>query len=141
MNRYMALDVGDRTIGVAISDPLFIMAQGHSTIFRETLEKDLDSLKEIITKENIIKIIIGLPKNMNNSIGPQGEKVLTFVNDLKNFLLENKLDIEIIMQDERLTTVSAERVLIEGNMSRKKRKQVIDKVAATYILQSYLDRK
>lgn len=61
MNRYMALDVGDRTIGVAISDPLFIMAQGHSTIFRETLEKDLDSLKEIITKENIIKIIIGLP--------------------------------------------------------------------------------
>ena len=135
MNRYMALDVGDRTIGVAISDPLFIMAQGHSTIFRETLEKDLDSLKEIITKENIIKIIIGL------SIGPQGEKVLTFVNDLKNFLLENKLDIEIIMQDERLTTVSAERILIEGNMSRKKRKQVIDKVAATYILQSYLDRK
>ena len=141
MNRYMALDVGDRTIGVAISDPLFIMAQGHSTIFRETLEKDLDSLKEIITKENIIKIIIGLPKNMNNSIGLQGEKVLTFVNDLKNFLLENKLDIEIIMQDERLTTVSAERILIEGNMSRKKRKQVIDKVAATYILQSYLDRK
>jgi len=141
MNRYMALDVGDRTIGVAISDPLFIMAQGHSTIFRETLEKDLDSLKEIITKENIIKIIIGLPKNMNSSIGPQGEKVLTFVNDLKNFLLENKLDIEIIMQDERLTTVSAERILIEGNMSRKKRKQVIDKVAATYILQSYLDRK
>ena len=141
MNRYMALDVGDRTIGVAISDPLFIMAQGHSTIFRETLEKDLDSLKEIITKENIIKIIIGLPKNMNNSIGPQCEKVLTFVNDLKNFLLENKLDIEIIMQDERLTTVSAERILIEGNMSRKKRKQVIDKVAATYILQSYLDRK
>ena len=134
MNRYMALDVGDRTIGVAISDPLFIMAQGHSTIFR-------DSLKEIISKENIIKIIIGLPKNMNNSIGPQGEKVLTFVNDLKNFLLENKLDIEIIMQDERLTTVSAERILIEGNMSRKKRKQVIDKVAATYILQSYLDRK
>ncbi len=141
MNRYMALDVGDRTIGVAISDPLFIMAQGHSTIFRETLEKDLDSLKEIITKENIIKIIIGLPKNMNNSIGLQGEKVLTFVNDLKNFLLENKLDIEIVMQDERLTTVSAERILIEGNMSRKKRKQVIDKVAATYILQSYLDRK
>ena len=141
MNRYMALDVGDRTIGIAVSDPLFIMAEGHSTIFRESLEKDLDSLKEIIIKENIIKIVVGLPKNMNNTIGPQGEKVLTFVEDLKNYLLENDFDIEIVMQDERLTTVSAERILIEGNMSRKKRKKVIDKVAATYILQGYLDRK
>ncbi len=141
MNRYMALDVGDRTIGIAVSDPLFIMAEGHSTIFRESLEKDLDSLKEIIIKENIIKIVVGLPKNMNNTIGPQGGKVLTFVEDLKNYLLENDFDIEIVMQDERLTTVSAERILIEGNMSRKKRKKVIDKVAATYILQGYLDRK
>lgn len=141
MNRYMALDVGDRTIGVAISDPLFIMAEGHSTIFRESIEKDLESLKKIIISENIIKIVVGLPKNMNNTIGPQGEKVLTFVEDLKNNLLENDFDIEIVMQDERLTTVSAERILIEGNMSRKKRKKVIDKVAATYILQGYLDRK
>lgn len=141
MNRYMALDVGDRTIGVAISDPLFIMAEGHSTIFRESIEKDLESLKKIIISENIIKIVVGLPKNMNNTIGPQGEKVLTFVEDLKNYLLENDFDIEIVMQDERLTTVSAERILIEGNMSRKKRKKVIDKVAATYILQGYLDRK
>lgn len=141
MNRYMALDVGDRTIGVAISDPLFIMAEGHSTIFRESLEKDLDSLKDIIIKEDIVKIVVGLPKNMNNTIGPQGEKVLSFVEELKNFLKENNFDIEIVMQDERLTTVSAERILIEGNMSRKKRKKVIDKVAATYILQGYLDRK
>ena len=141
MNRYMALDVGDRTIGIAVSDPLFIMAEGHSTIFRESLEKDLDSLKEIIIKENIIKIVVGLPKNMNNTVGPQGEKVLNFVDDLKKYLLENNFDIEIVLQDERLTTVSAERILIEGNMSRKKRKKVIDKVAATYILQSYLDRK
>ena len=125
MNRYMALDVGDRTIGVAISDPLFIMAEGHSTIFRESLEKDLDSLKDIIIKEDIIKIVVGLPKNMNNTIGPQGEKVLSFVEELKNFLKENNFDIEIVMQDERLTTVSAERILIEGNMSRKKRKKVI----------------
>ena len=141
MDRYMALDVGDRTIGVAISDPLFIMAEGHSTIFREFIEKDLESLKNIIIKENIIKIVVGLPKNLNNTIGPQGEKVLAFVDELKNFLKENSFNIEIIMQDERLTTVSAERILIEGNMSRKKRKKVIDKVAATYILQSYLDRK
>ena len=141
MNRYMALDVGDRTIGVAISDPLFIMAEGHSTIFRESIEKDFDILKDIIIKQNIIKIIIGLHKNMNNTIGPQGEKVLSFVESLKEFLKENSFNIEIIMQDERLTTVSAERILIEGNMSRKKRKKVIDKVAATYILQSYLDKK
>ena len=141
MNRYMALDVGDRTIGVAVSDPLFIMAEGYSTIFRESIEQDLESLKNIIVKENIIKVVVGLPKNMNNTIGPQGEKVLAFVDELKNFLKENSFNIEIIMQDERLTTVSAERILIEGNMSRKKRKKVIDKVAATYILQSYLDRK
>ncbi|BFT66365.1 MULTISPECIES: Holliday junction resolvase RuvX [Parvimonas] len=141
MNRYMALDVGDRTIGVAISDPLFIMASGHSTIFRENLEKDLEILKDIIVKESIIKIVVGLPKNMNNTVGPQGEKVLSFVEDLKIFLKDNNFEIEIVMQDERLTTVSAERILIEGNMSRKNRKKVIDKVAATYILQSYLDRK
>lgn len=141
MNRYMALDVGDRTIGVAVSDPLFIMAEGYSTIFRESIEKDLESLKNIIVKENIIKVVVGLPKNMNNTIGSQGEKVLTFVDELKDFLVKNSFDIEIVMQDERLTTVSAERILIEGNMSRKKRKKVIDKVAATYILQSYLDRK
>ncbi|WP_288980427.1 Holliday junction resolvase RuvX [uncultured Parvimonas sp.] len=141
MNRYMALDVGDRTIGVAISDPLFIMASGHSTIFRENIEKDLEILKDIIVKESIIKIVVGLPKNMNNTVGPQGEKVLSFVEDLKIFLKDNNFEIEIVMQDERLTTVSAERILIEGNMSRKNRKKVIDKVAATYILQSYLDRK
>lgn len=141
MNRYMALDVGDRTIGVAVSDPLFIMAEGYSTIFRESIEKDLESLKNIIVKENIIKVVVGLPKNMNNTIGPQSEKVLSFVDELKDFLVKNSFDIEIVMQDERLTTVSAERILIEGNMSRKKRKKVIDKVAATYVLQSYLDRK
>ena len=141
MNRYMALDVGDRTIGVAVSDPLFIMAEGYSTIFRESIEKDLESLENIIVKENIIKVVVGLPKNMNNTIGPQSEKVLSFVDELKDFLVKNSFDIEIVMQDERLTTVSAERILIEGNMSRKKRKKVIDKVAATYILQSYLDRK
>lgn len=141
MNRYMALDVGDKTIGVAVSDPLFIMAQGYTTIFREEISKDFEELKKIIEKESISKIVIGFPKNMNNTVGPQGEKVLAFVEDFKVFLVENNFDIEIVMQDERLTTVSAQRVLIEGNMSRKKRKKVIDKVAATYILQSFLDRR
>lgn len=134
MERFMGLDVGDKTIGVAISDPFFITAQGHSTIIRTGIKKDIQKLKDIIEENEITKIIVGLPKNMNNSIGPQGEKVLNFVNRLKK-----ELDNEIILQDERLTTISAERILIEGNVSRKNRKKVIDKVASTYILQSYLD--
>lgn len=134
MERYMGLDVGDKTIGVAISDPFFITAQGYNTIFRVNQKKDLNEIIDIIEEQNIIKIIIGLPKNMNNTIGPQGEKVLKFAEKLSS-----KTKIDIIFQDERLTTVSAERVLIEGNVSRKKRKKLIDKVAATYILQSYLD--
>ena len=134
MERYMGLDVGDKTIGIAISDPFFITAQGYSTIFRENQKKDINEILDIIKEQNITRIIVGLPKNMNNTIGPQGEKVLKFSEKLSN-----KSKIDIIFQDERLTTVSAERVLIEGNVSRKKRKKLIDKVAATYILQSYLD--
>ncbi|MEJ8751012.1 Holliday junction resolvase RuvX [Lagierella sp. ICN-221743] len=134
MERFMGLDVGDKTIGVAISDPFFITAQGHSTIIRTGIKKDIQRLKEIIEENNVSKIVVGLPKNMNNSIGPQGEKVLDFVSRMKK-----ELNNEIILQDERLTTVSAERILIEGNVSRKNRKKVIDKVASTYILQSYLD--
>lgn len=131
----MGLDVGDKTIGVAISDPLLITAQGLMTIRRESYKKDIDSLIEIINKYNIRKIVVGIPKNMNNTIGPQGEKVLDFVDKLKN-----KVNIDIVLEDERLTTVQAEKLLIKSDVKRKNRKKVIDKVAATYILQSYLDR-
>lgn len=136
MERIMGLDVGDKTIGVAISDPLFLTAQGLETIRRESNKKDIDHLKRIIYEYNITKIVVGIPKNMDNTIGPQGEKVLKFVDKVKK-----KINSEIVFQDERLTTVSAERILIEGDISRKKRKKIIDKVAATYILQSYLDIK
>ncbi|MCF6465661.1 Holliday junction resolvase RuvX [Clostridium sp. Cult2] len=136
MERIMGLDVGDKTIGVAISDPLLFTAQGLKTIERESNKKDIKGIEDIIEEFNITKIVVGLPKNMNNTIGPQGKKVLDFVDKLKR-----KISIEIILQDERLTTVSAERILIEGDVSRKNRKKVIDKVAATYILQNYLDRK
>jgi len=131
----MGLDVGDKTIGVAISDPLLITAQSLMTIRRESYKKDIDSLIEIINKYNIRKIVVGIPKNMNNTIGPQGEKVLDFVDKLKN-----KVNIDIVLEDERLTTVQAEKLLIKSDVKRKNRKKVIDKVAATYILQSYLDR-
>ena len=135
MERIMGLDVGDKTIGVAISDPLMLTAQGLKTIRRESIKKDINEIKTIIEEYNINKIIIGFPKNMNNTIGPQGKKVLDFVEKLKN-----RVDVEITLEDERLSTVAAERILIDGDVSRKKRKNVIDTVAATYILQTYLDR-
>lgn len=135
MKRILGLDVGDKTIGVAVSDPLFLTAQGLKTIKREGICEDLKELEMLIEKYDVFKIVVGLPKNMNNTIGLQAEKVLKFVEEIKE-----KLDVEVILEDERLTTVAAEKILINGDVSRKKRKKVIDKVAATYILQSYLDR-
>lgn len=135
MKRILGLDVGDKTIGVAVSDLLGLTAQGITTIKRKGLKNDFDELDNIIKEYNIDKAVIGLPKNMNNTIGPQGEKVLKFVEYFKE-----RFNIEVVLEDERLTTISAERALIESDMSRKKRKKIIDKVAATYILQLYLDK-
>lgn len=135
MDRILGLDVGNKTIGVAVSDPFFLTAQGLKTIKRSNIKKDMEELKLIIQEQNIIKIVVGFPKNMNNTVGPQGEKVLLFVKKMKK-----ELDVEIVLEDERLTTVSAEKMLISGNVRREKRKEIIDKVAAVYILQIYLDR-
>ncbi|MBS4535371.1 Holliday junction resolvase RuvX [Clostridium sp. D2Q-14] len=134
MQRLLGLDVGDKTIGIAVSDPLGLTAQGIKTIRRTSIKKDIKEIIEIIEEYNIVKLIVGLPKNMNNTLGPQGEKVFKFVERLKE-----KKQIEIIYQDERLTTVSAQKTLIEADMSRSKRKKVVDKLAAVYILQTYLD--
>ena len=134
MERYIGLDVGDRTIGVAISDPFLLTAQSLMTIKRKSKIEDIEIINGIIKEKEVSKIIVGLPKNMNNTIGPQAKKVKTFVKELRK---HTDLDIEYV--DERLTTVSATRVLIEQNVSRKKRKDVIDSVATTYILQTYLD--
>ncbi|MDU2499845.1 Holliday junction resolvase RuvX [Finegoldia sp. BIOML-A2] len=134
MERYIGLDVGDRTIGIAISDPFLLTAQSLMTINRKSKIEDIEIINDIIKEKEVSKIIVGLPKNMNNTIGPQAKKVKTFVKELRK---HTDLDIEYV--DERLTTVSATRVLIEQNVSRKKRKDVIDSVAATYILQTYLD--
>lgn len=136
MERVMGLDIGDKTIGIAISDPLLITAQGLETVRRKNLGEDMNRLSTLIEEYNISKMVVGLPKNMNNTIGPQGEKVLDFVDRLK----ERFDDLDIVLEDERLTTKAAERMLIEGDVSRKGRKKIIDKVAATYILQTYLDR-
>ena len=134
--RIMGLDVGEKTIGVAISDALGWTAQGLETIKRTSLKEDIVKLKEIISRWEVSRIVIGLPKNMNGSMGPQGEKVIEFAKQLKE-----KTSVDVVLWDERLTTVAAERLLIEADVSRAKRKKVIDKLAATYILQGYLDRK
>lgn len=133
--RTMGLDVGDATIGVAASDELGMMAHGITTIRRTKLENDLDSLKKIIIEKNIKRIVVGLPKNMNNTIGPRGQISIDFAELLK----ERFPDAEVVMWDERLTTSAAERVLLEADISRKKRKTVIDKLAAVLILQNFLD--
>ncbi|MFZ5351128.1 MAG: Holliday junction resolvase RuvX [Bacillota bacterium] len=133
--RIMGLDVGDATIGVAVSDELGMIAHGVTTIRRKKLDIDISSLKIIITEKNISKIVVGLPKNMNNTIGPRGEITIKFAEELRSRFE----GIEIVMWDERLTTSAAERTLLEADVSRKKRKQVIDKLAAVLILQNYLD--
>ncbi|MGB3160899.1 Holliday junction resolvase RuvX [Carnobacterium sp.] len=135
--RTMGLDVGSKTVGVAISDPFGWTAQGIETIkINENQEEfGMKRIKELIDEYEVSKIVVGLPKNMNNSIGPRAEASYHYAD-----LLKELFQLPIIFQDERLTTVQAERMLIEeGNASRAKRKQVIDKVAAVMILQNYLD--
>ena len=134
--RIMGLDVGDKTIGVAVSDLMGLTAQGVKTIKRVGKEKDIEALKEIIKERQVNKIVSGLPKNMNGTLGPQGEKVIKFCE-----LLEEETGIKIEYWDERLSTVAAERTLIQGNVRRENRKGVIDMVAAVIILQVYLDRQ
>ena len=134
--RIMGLDIGNNTIGVAVSDLMGMTAQGITTIKRESKKKDIEAIKDIIKEQNVNLIVSGLPKNMNGTVGPQAEKVMKFCELIKE---ETKLEVEV--WDERLTTVSAEKMLISGDVSRKNRKKVIDKLAAVLILQNYLDFK
>ncbi len=133
--RIMGLDIGDKTIGVSVSDLMGITAQPIKTIKRVSKKKDIEELKNIIKEKEVTKIVSGLPKNMNGTLGPQGEKVIKFCE-----LLESETNMKVEYWDERLSTVYAERSLIEGDISRSKRKKVIDMLAAVVILQGYLDR-
>jgi len=131
----MGLDVGQRRIGIAISDSLELFAQGHSVLVRNnSLRRDLEIIGEIIKKETVEGIVIGLPKNMNGTEGVMAEKIRAFGKKLGE-----KIELPLIFWDERLSTVAAERVLLEADLSRRKRKQKIDQVAAVFILQNYLD--
>jgi putative Holliday junction resolvase len=140
--RIMGLDVGDKTIGIAISDALKITAQGKETLFRQSLKTDIDQLIDWINNYEVEKVVVGLPLNMNGTLGPQGEKTKSFVDKLEKKIKHStriSREIEIVYWDERMTTMSANRMLIEADMRRDKRKQVVDTVAAALILQSYLD--
>ena len=136
--KYLGLDLGTRSLGLSISDLTHTIASTYKTIRYEENDYDylLQELKKIIEQEKIERLVLGLPKNMNNTIGESAERCLNFKK-----LLEDNLNIQVEMQDERLTTVEAHNYMIEANMSRKKRKQKIDSLAANIILQTYLDRK
>lgn len=133
--RTMGLDIGSHTIGVAISDELGITAQGLKTLKRKSMEEDLKEIATIIRQFEIEKIVVGLPINMNGTLGKQAEIVLKWVEVLKD-----KIHVSVETWDERLSTVGASKVLLEADLSRRKRKKVIDKLAAVLILQGYLDQ-
>ena len=135
--RTMGLDVGSKTVGIAVSDPFGWTAQGIEIIRidEEKEEFGFERLGELVREYEVTKFVVGLPKNMNNSIGPRAEASMSYGEEI-----EKLFDLPVVYQDERLTTVQAERMLIEqANTSRAKRKKVIDKVAAVMILQNYLD--
>lgn len=135
--RILGLDVGSRTVGVAVSDPMGWTAQGVEIIRinEDEAEFGLERLGEIIKAKQVKGVVLGLPKNMNNSEGPRAESARRYAK-----MVEETFGLPTDFQDERLTTVQAERMLIEeADISRKKRKQVIDKIAAEFILQNYLD--
>ncbi|TQR19240.1 Holliday junction resolvase RuvX [Psychrobacillus vulpis] len=136
--RIMGLDVGSRTVGVAISDALGWTAQGVETIKinEDNMEFGLERIDELVKQHDVTEFVVGFPKNMNNTVGPRAEASEKYAK-----LLIEKYNFPVTMWDERLTTMAAERMLIDADVSRKKRKQVIDKMAAVMILQGYLDRK
>jgi putative Holliday junction resolvase len=132
--RILGLDIGDVRIGVAISDPLRIIAQGMQFVKRTSIKDDVEAIKRIMDDNEVSEIVVGLPKTLNGEIGVQAQKVLDFVE-----ILRAAIKVPILLYDERLTTVAANKTLIEANMSRKKRKKVVDKISAVFILQGYLD--
>ena len=136
--RYLGLDLGTRTLGISVSDITLTIASAYKTI--RFLENDYMSLipilKEIIEENNVSKIVLGYPKNMNNTIGDRANTTMEFKN-----MIEENLNIEVIMQDERLSTKEAHFYMIKADMSRKKRKEKVDSLAANIILQTYLDKE
>ena len=138
MKRVLGLDYGTKTVGVAISDELFLTAQGLETITRKEenkLRKTLARIEELIKEYGVTEIVLGYPKNMDNSVGERGKATEEFRDRL-----EKRCGLPVILWDERLTTVAAHRAMLEADLSREKRSKIVDKLAAVYILQGYLDK-
>ncbi len=134
--RVLGLDYGDRRIGVALSDVFGWTAQGLEMIERKQEGDDIRRIEQLVREHEVDTIVVGLPKNMNGTIGPRGEICMAFAEQLRQML-----SLKVEMWDERLTTVAATRTLLEADVSRRKRKQVVDKMAAALLLQNYLDAK
>lgn len=137
MNRIMGLDFGSKTVGVAISDPMFITAQGKEIIRREKpnkLRQTLARIEELIVENEVSEIVLGLPKNMNGTEGERAELTMEFKE-----MLERRTGLTVHMWDERLTTVAADKYMMEAGIRREKRKDFVDEIAAVFILQGYLD--
>ncbi len=135
--RILGLDYGSKTVGVAVSDPLLVMATGVEIIRRESenkLRRTLARIESLISEYEVDKIVLGLPKNMNNTLGDRAEKSLAFKD-----MLERRTGLEVIMWDERLTTVMAHKTMIESGVRREDRSKYVDSIAAVFILQGYLD--
>lgn len=130
----MALDLGEKRIGLAVSDPQRLLASGRGIYRRRGLEEDLEYLAKLVREEEVEEIVLGLPRNMDGSLGEQAKRALEF-----GHLLEERLGLKVEFFDERLTTAEAERVLLEVDLSRRRRKEVRDELAAVLILQGYLD--
>ena len=142
LKRKIGLDVGEKTVGVAVSDPLGVTAQGITTIERVGIRRDTAAVMELVKEYDCDTIVMGLPLSLDGTDSVQTEKVRAFRTKLENKLRSNGMaDIEFVWQDERYTTVQAERVMIEAGVRRSRRKEVIDKQAAVIILQTYLDTK
>jgi putative holliday junction resolvase len=132
--RILAIDFGTKRIGLAISDPLNIIARGVATINRRNQAMDIEDIKKVVDAEGVTRIVVGLPLNMDGSKGPMGEEAERFA-----YLLRANILDSVVLWDERLSSVQAERVLIAANHRRERRKKEIDRLAAELILQSYLD--
>jgi len=132
--RVLALDIGEKRIGVSISDELGITAQGLDTINRTKIGEDIEKIRQIVASAGITEIVLGLPLNLDGSEGQSAQKAMDFA-----VILRRDLGVDVILWDERLSTVAAEKSLLEGDLSRRRRRQLRDQVAATLILQGYLD--
>lgn len=136
MSRVLGIDYGERRLGLAISDETRTIASGLEVYERRSLKEDLQHLREVVEREGAERVVLGLPLNLDGSLGPKAQEVLQFKEQL-----EEALSIPVELADERLTTQEAERVLLEADLSRRRRREVRDRLAAVLILQSYLDRQ